>query len=113
MNCTALSTEVSKALQQYAATMHLNLEKICYEVNGFGSFHLMMMPMFLLCYRCHTWAPFCIGPVYKNTRSIFFTRKPFLFKGKAAEVCSPHTGLDLIWPIGLIVRALTALMMQR
>jgi len=48
--------------------------------------------------------------IYQNTRRyVLSPENPFYFKGKAAEgVGSPHTGLDLIWPIGLIVRSLTS-----
>jgi len=34
---------------------------------------------------------------------------PFYSKGKVAEgIGSPHTGLDLIWPMSFIIRALTS-----
>ena len=37
------------------------------------------------------------------------TEQPFYFKGKAAEgIGSPHTGLGMIWPMGIIMRALTS-----
>jgi meiotically up-regulated gene 157 (Mug157) protein len=110
--CTALANEVNKALQQYATTMHPQFGKIyAYEVNGFGSFHLMddaNVPSLLS--MPYLGAMQKNDPVYQNTRRFVLSPgNPFYFKGKAAEgVGSPHTGLDLIWPIGLIVRSLTS-----
>src|SRR5205085_5827706 len=96
----------------YATTMHPQFGKIyAYEINGFGSFHLMddaNVPSLLSMPYLGT-VP-ASDPVYKNTRKyILSPENPFYFKGKAAAgVGSPHTGLGLIWPIGLIVRALTS-----
>ena len=37
------------------------------------------------------------------------TDNPYFFKGKAAEgIGSPHTLINKIWPIGIIMRALTS-----
>ena len=49
-------------------------------------------------------------PVYQNTRKLLLSSyNPFFFKGKAAEgIGSPHTGMDMIWPIGIIIRGLTS-----
>ena len=34
---------------------------------------------------------------------------PFFFKGKAAEgIGGPHAGLDMIWPLSIIMRGLTS-----
>ena len=34
---------------------------------------------------------------------------PYYFKGRAAEgPGGPHAGLDMIWPLGIILRALTS-----
>ncbi|MEI9959482.1 MAG: glycoside hydrolase family 125 protein [Ferruginibacter sp.] len=110
--CTALANEVSKALQQYATAIHPQFGKIyAYEINGFGSFHLMddaNVPSLLS--MPYLGAIAKTDTVYQNTRKyILSSENPFYFKGKAAEgVGSPHTGLDLIWPIGLIVRGLTS-----
>jgi len=110
--CTVLANEVGKALQQYATTIHPQFGKIyAYEINGFGSFHLMddaNVPSLLS--MPYLGAIAKTDSVYQNTRKyILSSENPFYFKGKAAEgVGSPHTGLDLIWPIGLIVRGLTS-----
>jgi len=110
--CTALADEVKTALKKYAVTTHPSFGKIyAYETNGFGSYHLMddsNVPSLLS--MPYLGAISKTDPVYQNTRKfVLSTENPFYFKGKAAAgVGSPHTGLNLIWPIGLIVRALTS-----
>ncbi len=49
-------------------------------------------------------------PVYQNTRTFLFSENnPYFFKGKAAEgIGSPHTLINKIWPISIIMRAITS-----
>ena len=49
-------------------------------------------------------------PVYRNTRALILSEdNPYFFRGKAAEgVGGPHVGLNMIWPLGIIMRALTS-----
>ena len=109
--CLKLSSEVTKALKQYAITTHPRFGKVyAYEVNGFGSYHLMddanvpsLLSMPYLGVVSQT------DLVYQNTRKLVLSNEnPFFFKGKAAEgIGSPHTGFNLIWPISIIIRGLT------
>ncbi|HWB90260.1 MAG TPA: glycoside hydrolase family 125 protein [Puia sp.] len=48
--------------------------------------------------------------VYQNTRRMVLSEaNPFFFKGKAGEgIGGPHVGLDMIWPISIIIRGLTS-----
>jgi len=48
--------------------------------------------------------------VYQNTRrAVLSEANPFYFKGKAGEgVGGPHVGVDMIWPLSIIVRGLTS-----
>ncbi len=48
-------------------------------------------------------------PVYQNTRKFVWSENnPFFFKGKLAEgIGGPHIGLDMIWPMSIIMKALT------
>ncbi|MDR3714834.1 MAG: glycoside hydrolase family 125 protein [Puia sp.] len=48
--------------------------------------------------------------VYQNTRHMVLSEaNPFFFKGKAGEgIGGPHVGVDMIWPISIIVRGLTS-----
>src|SRR2546430_10140612 len=49
-------------------------------------------------------------PVYRNTRALILSEdNPYFFRGKAAEgIGGPHVGLNMIWPLGIIMRALTS-----
>ena len=108
----SLATEVEKALQQYAVVQHPQYGKVyAYEVNGFGSFNLMddaNVPSLIS--MPYLGAIKNTDPIYINTRKLLLSAEnPFYFKGTAAAgVGSPHTGLDMIWPIGLVVQALTS-----
>lgn len=110
--CIQLAHEVNDALKQYGTATHPQFGKIyAYEVNGFGSFHLMddaNVPSLLS--MPYLGAISATDPVYQNTRRFLLSAEnPFFFKGKAAEgVGSPHTGLDMIWPMSIIMRALTS-----
>ena len=109
---TALANEVETALQQYAIINHPQYGKIyAYEVNGFGSFNLMddaNVPSLLSLPYLN--AVKNTDPVYINTRKLLLSaNNPFFFKGKAAEgIGGPHAGMDMIWPLSIIMRGLTS-----
>ena len=108
----ALAAEVSKALQQYAIITHATFGKIyAYEVNGFGSFNLMddaNVPGLLS--LPYLGAVKNTDPIYINTRKLLWSEhNPFFFKGSAGEgIGGPHVGVDMIWPLSLIIRGLTS-----
>ena len=108
----ALAIEVEKALQQHAVINHPQYGKIyAYEVNGFGSYHLMddaNVPSLLSLPYLN--AVKNTDPVYINTRKMLLSaNNPFYFKGKAAEgIGGPHAGMDMIWPLSIIMRGLTS-----
>ena len=110
--CSALATEVEKALRQYAVINHATFGKIyAYEVNGFGSFNLMddaNVPSLLS--LPYLGAVKSTDPLYQNTRKLLLSASnPFFFKGKAAEgIGGPHAGMFMIWPLSIIMRGLTA-----
>ena len=110
--CTALATEVSAALQKHAVTTHATFGKIyAYETNGYGSFNLMddaNVPSLLS--LPYLGAVKNTDPVYVNTRKFLLSEhNPFFFKGKAGEgIGGPHVGVDMIWPISIIIRGLTS-----
>ena len=109
---TALAIEVEKALQQHAIINHPQYGKVyAYEVNGFGSYNLMddaNVPSLLSLPYLN--AVKNTDPVYINTRKMLLsTNNPFFFKGKAAEgIGGPHAGMDMIWPLSIIMRGLTS-----
>lgn len=49
-------------------------------------------------------------PVYQNTRKLVLSEdNPYFFRGKAAEgIGGPHIGYDMVWPMGIIMRAMTS-----
>jgi uncharacterized protein len=107
-----LAAEVEAALKKYAVIDHPDYGKIyAFEVNGFGSFHLMddagvpslLSLPYLECVEKN-------DPVYLNTRKyILSENNPFFFKGKAGEgIGGPHTLVDTVWPLGIIMRGLTS-----
>jgi meiotically up-regulated gene 157 (Mug157) protein len=109
---TALANEVETALQQYAIINHPQYGKIyAYEVNGFGSFNLMddaNVPSLLSLPYLN--AVKNTDPVYINTRKLLLSaNNPFFFKGKAAEgIGGPHAGMNMIWPLSIVMRGLTS-----
>jgi len=110
--CNDLAKEVANALQQYATVEHAQFGKVyAYEVNGFGSFNLMddanNPDLLSLPYLD---AVDSNDAVYKRTRNLVLsTENPFFFKGKVAEgIGGPHAGMDMIWPLGITMRALTS-----
>jgi meiotically up-regulated gene 157 (Mug157) protein len=84
---------------------------IAFEVNGFGSVHLMddaNVPSLLSLPYLDAIKP--NDPLYLNSRKVVLSENnPFFYKGKAAEgIGGPHTGVDTIWPMSIILRAITS-----
>jgi len=110
--CTSLANEVEEALKKYAViNTKEDGEIYAYEINGFGSFNLMddaNVPSLLS-------LPY-LNAVPQNNRLYLNTRKfvlsknnPFFFKGSAGEgIGGPHAGMDMIWPLSIIMRGLTS-----
>jgi len=108
----SLAAEVEKALEKYAIIDHKDFGKIyAYEINGFGSYNLMddaNVPSLLS--LPYLGAVKNSDPVYANTRRFVLSENnPFFFNGKiAAGIGGPHVGLDMIWPLAIILRGLTS-----
>lgn len=109
---TSLANEVETALKKYAATTHPGFGKIyAFEVNGFGSYNLMddaNVPSLLGLPYLGAIAK--NDMVYQNTRRFVWSKdNPFFFKGSVAEgIGGPHIGLDMVWPMSIIMLALTS-----
>ena len=108
----ALSNEVRRALQEYAVINHPQYGKIyAFEVDGFGSAYLSddaNVPNLLS-------LPYLGGterrdPIYENTRTFVWSEgNSFFFKGTVAEgIGGHHIGTDMIWPMSIIMKALTS-----
>ncbi len=110
--CKAFADEVREAIQANGKAKHpVYGDVYAYEADGFGNQlfmddanvpNLLSLP-YLGCCRTD-------DPVYRNTRALVLSdRNPYYFRGKAAEgVGGPHSGIGMIWPLGIIMRALTS-----
>jgi meiotically up-regulated gene 157 (Mug157) protein len=110
--CESLAMEVESALRLYASANHQNYgEVLAFEVDGFGN-QLFMddanVPSLLA-------LPYlgCLDKsnvLYQNTRKfILSTDNPWFFRGKAGEgIGGPHVGAEMIWPMSIIMRAMTS-----
>lgn len=108
----ALSDEVREALNKYSVLKHPGYGAIyTFEIDGFGSAYLSddaNVPNLLS-------LPYlgAVGKddvIYENTRKFVWSdNNPFFFKGKAAEgIGGHHNGSDMIWPMSIIMKALTS-----
>ena len=109
--CGALTSEVEAAVAKYGHGKQADDDVWAYEVDGYGNQlfiddanipGLLSLP-YLECCPLE-------DPVYQRTRRVALSdRNPYFFKGTAAEgIGGPHVGLDMIWPMGIITRALTS-----
>jgi len=112
-DCFLLADEVGNAIQEYAVFDHPHFDRIyAYEVDGYGSRLFMddanipslMSLSYLGVHKSE-------DAVYQNTRRFLLSESnPYFLKGKAAEgQASPHTGKNNIWPMGIILRAMTSI----
>lgn len=110
--CEALADEVSGALAVHAVHRHPSAGEIyAYEVDGFGNALFMddaNIPGLLSLPYLGCVAP--DDPVYLRTRAFLLgPDNPQFFRGTAGEGNGgPHTGPDMIWPMSIIMRALTS-----
>ena len=110
--CRALADEVERALREHAVVNHPRGGHIyAYEVDGFGNFYCTddgNVPSLLS-------LPY-IGAVktgeatYQKTRRFLLSdQNPYYCHGTAASgPGGPHVGMDMIWPLGVIMQGLTA-----
>lgn len=111
-DATALADEVQQALEKYARAEHPRYgEIIPYETDGYNNYNFMddaNVPSLLSMPYLGTIAG--DDPLYLRTRSFVLSKdNPWYFSGIMGQgVGSPHTGVDRIWPIAVIMRGLTA-----
>jgi hypothetical protein len=107
-----LANEVTAALMLYGRT-HLRdgAEVWAYEVDGYGNTLFMddantpgLLGLAYLGAAART------DPLYQATRkAVWSEANPYFFKGSAAEgLGGPHIGRDMVWPMSLIMYALTS-----
>ena len=110
--CRTLADEVEVALRENAIVHHKQFGPIyAYEVDGFGNYYSIddgNIPSLLSLPYLGTIK--IDDEIYQNTRRFVLSESnPYFCQGKAASgVGGPHVGIDMIWPLGIIVQALTS-----
>lgn len=110
--CRALAGEVEAALAQYGRSREQQGGEVwAFEVDGYGNQlfmddanipGLLSLPYLGCC-------PLDDAVYQRTRRFVLSENNPYFFKGDAAEgIGGPHEGLDMIWPMALIVQALTS-----
>jgi meiotically up-regulated gene 157 (Mug157) protein len=110
--CHALADEVEHATKLHGMTRDAKQGEIwAYEVDGFGNVLKMddanapglLSLAYLGCCAID-------DPLYRRTRAFTLSENnPYFFKGTAGEgIGGPHEGLGMIWPMSIMIRALTA-----
>jgi meiotically up-regulated gene 157 (Mug157) protein len=106
-----LANEVKSALTGHAS-FRPNSDAIwAYEIDGYGNAifmddanvpSLLGMPYLGTCLAS--------DPIYKATRKYILSEaNPYFFRGRTAEgIGGPHIGPDMIWPMSIIMRAMTS-----
>ncbi len=110
--CMALRNRVSQAVMRHGKFRHPEFGEIwAYEVDGYGGAlvmddanapGLLSLPYLECCNAS--------DPLYLRSRQFTLNAaNPYFFRGKCADgIGSPHIGLGKIWPISIIMRALTS-----
>jgi meiotically up-regulated gene 157 (Mug157) protein len=110
--CRSLATEVEHALEEHAIVHHAKFGAVYpYEVDAYGNFYCIddgNVPSLLSLPYLGAVKP--NDKTYQNTRRLILSdANPYYCQGKAANgPGGPHVGMDMIWPLGLIVQGLTS-----
>lgn len=111
-DCRALAHEIEVALALYGRS-HDPKRGECwaYEVDGFGN-QIFMDDANVPSLLALPYLGCCAvdDPLYVRTRArVLSDDNPYFFRGSAAEgIGGPHVGLDMIWPMAILMRALTS-----
>ncbi len=110
--CNRFAGEIDQALKQNALLQHPTAGKIYpLEIDGFGNAlfmddanvpNLLSLPYLGYCSSK--------DPLYLNTRKFSLSHaNPWFYEGKFANgIGGPHVGEKKIWPLGLVMQALTS-----
>jgi len=106
-----LAEELQDALQKYAVMTHPTHGSIyAYEIDGFGN-ALWMDDANVPSLLALPYLGYCNSedPIYRQTRAFVLSEdNPFFFKGVAEGIGGPHIGPGMIWPLSIIMRAMTS-----
>jgi meiotically up-regulated gene 157 (Mug157) protein len=110
--CRALADEIGASLARYGRMSHADgPDTFAYEVDGFGNQlfmddanapSLLSLPYLGACAAA--------DPLYRATRArVLSAHNPYFFAGRAGEgTGGPHEGMRMIWPLSIMIRALTS-----
>jgi meiotically up-regulated gene 157 (Mug157) protein len=110
--CRALADEVETALKAYAVVNHPTSGQVyAFEVDAYGNYYctddgnvpsLLSLP--------YLGAAKVNDELYQKTRKMLLSDKnPYYCQGTAAKgLGGPHVGVDMIWPLGVIMQGLTS-----
>lgn len=109
--CEKIAGEIQAELQRLAVVEADGKKVYALETDGLGNYNrmddanipnLLAMPYYEY--------PYIDEKIYQNTRERMLSRKnPYYFEGKILKgIGSPHTPVDRVWPLSLIIRALTS-----
>ena len=110
--CLTLARQVAWAVNVYGKGQSKRHGLVyAYEVDGFGNQLLMddaNVPSLLSLPYLGCCA--LTDPIYRRTRALVLSAdNPYFFRGKAGEgIGGPHVGVNMIWPMAVIMRALTS-----
>ena len=110
--CKSFADEVQVAIEKHAVVDHLEFGEIyAYEVDGFGNAAFWddaNVPSLMSLAYLGIHQP--SDAIYQRTRKFLLSDKnPYYLVGKSASgQASPHTGKERIWPMGIILRALSS-----
>jgi meiotically up-regulated gene 157 (Mug157) protein len=110
--CRTLADEVEHALREHAVVNHPKAGRVyAFEVDAFGNYYCTddgNIPNLLSLPYLGAVKP--NDKVYLNTRKLLLSAdNPYYCFGKAANgLGGPHVGVDMIWPLGVIIEGLTA-----
>jgi meiotically up-regulated gene 157 (Mug157) protein len=110
--CRALADEVETALKAHAVVNHPTAGRVyAFEVDAYGNYYctddgnvpsLLSLP--------YLGAVKVNDELYQKTRKMLLSDKnPYYCQGTAAKgLGGPHVGVDMIWPLGVIMQGLTS-----
>ena len=109
--CASMLSEIRAALEQCASVEKEGETIYALETDGLGHYNVMddaNIPN-LLAIPYYEY-PFADDTIYQNTRrQMLSERNPYYYTGKAITgIGSPHTPENYVWPLSLIVQALTS-----
>ncbi|WP_141734433.1 glycoside hydrolase family 125 protein [Oligoflexus tunisiensis] len=109
--CRQLAQTIDTGIREWGVGEHHDGAVFFYEVDGYGS-RLFMDDANIPSLLSLPYLGYVHGddPVYQNTRSLLWSEaNPYFFKNEHYEgIGSPHTGLGYIWPMSLMMQAMTS-----